>query len=34
MEQAVDFILARIQAADLKSGSVEYLGQIQSQLTR
>jgi 3-oxoacyl-[acyl-carrier protein] reductase len=30
MEQAVDFILARIQAADLKTGSVEYLGQIQS----
>jgi 3-oxoacyl-[acyl-carrier protein] reductase len=30
MEQATDFILARIQAADLKSGSVEYLGQIQS----
>ena len=28
MEQAVDFILARIQAADLKTGSVEYLGQI------
>jgi 3-oxoacyl-[acyl-carrier protein] reductase len=27
MEQAVDFILARIQAADLKTGSVEYLGQ-------
>ena len=30
MDQAVDFILARIQAADLKTGSVEYLGQIQS----
>jgi 3-oxoacyl-[acyl-carrier protein] reductase len=27
MAQAVDFILARIQAADLKTGSVEYLGQ-------
>jgi 3-oxoacyl-[acyl-carrier protein] reductase len=30
MEQAVDFILARIHAADLKTGSVEYLGQIAS----
>jgi hypothetical protein len=30
MEQAVDFILARIQAADLKTGSVEYLGQVGS----
>jgi 3-oxoacyl-[acyl-carrier protein] reductase len=29
MEQAVDFILARIHDADLKTGSVEYLGQIQ-----
>ena len=29
MAQAVDFVLSRIHAADLKTGSVEYLGQIQ-----
>jgi 3-oxoacyl-[acyl-carrier protein] reductase len=28
MDEAVDFILSRIHAADLKTGSVEYLGQI------
>jgi 3-oxoacyl-[acyl-carrier protein] reductase len=28
MDQAVDFILTRIHDADLKSGGVEYLGQI------
>lgn len=33
MAQAVDFIHARLAAADLKSGCVEYLGQIQSELT-
>ncbi len=30
MTQAVDFIFSRIHDADLKSGSVEYLGQIAS----
>ena len=30
IEQAVDFILARVNDTDLKTGSVEYLGQIQS----
>lgn len=29
MPQAVDFILGRLASADFKSGSVEYLGQIQ-----
>ncbi len=28
MAQAVDFVLSRIHAADLQTGSVEYLGQI------
>ena len=28
LAQAVDFILSRIHAADLKSGAVEYLGTI------
>ena len=30
MEQAVEFILARVNDTNLKTGSVEYLGQIQS----
>jgi len=30
MAQAVEFILSRIHDADLKSGGVEYLGQIRS----
>jgi 3-oxoacyl-[acyl-carrier protein] reductase len=30
MEQAVDFILARVNDTELKTGGVEYLGKIQS----
>ena len=30
MEQAVDFILARVNDTELRTGGVEYLGQIQS----